>query len=237
MLPLRAEARRDYRQLVLGARLFDRGGRYRCVAQGAAGRIEPAGNFALTAALGWRWFASPGKAENEPGGQFCGDCGERIAEPVVVRPPPEPRAYTPKHLAEKILQSKSALEGERKQVTVLFADVKGSMDLAEHVDPEEWHRILDRFFQILSEGVHRFEGTINQFTSDGIMALFGAPIAHEEPAQRACYAALALQADLRRYANELRLEKGFNFSVRNGSQLRRSRGSERSATECGADGC
>jgi class 3 adenylate cyclase/predicted ATPase len=99
---------------------------------------------------------------------------------------------------------------------VLFVDVKGSMDLAEQVDPEEWHKIMDRFFAILSEGVHRFEGTINQYTGDGVMALFGAPIAHEDHAQRACYAALAMQEDLRRYANELRLEKGLNFSVRMG---------------------
>ena len=99
----------------------------------------------------------------------------------------DPRTYTPKHLAEKILTTRTALEGERKQVTVLFADVKGSMDLAEQVDPEEWHQILDRFFAILAEGVHRFEGTVNQYTGDGIMALFGAPIAHEDHAQPACY--------------------------------------------------
>jgi class 3 adenylate cyclase len=128
----------------------------------------------------------------------------------------DPRSYTPKHLVEKILTSRSALEGERKQVTVLFADVKGSMDLAEQVDPEEWHKIMDRFFAIVSEGVHRFEGTINQYTGDGIMALFGAPIAHEDHAQRACYAALHLQQELRRYADELRLERGLNFSVRMG---------------------
>jgi class 3 adenylate cyclase/tetratricopeptide (TPR) repeat protein len=127
-----------------------------------------------------------------------------------------PRDYTPKHLAEKILQSKSALEGERKQVTVLFADVKGSMELAEQVDPEEWHRILDRFFQILADGVHRFEGTVNQYTGDGIMALFGAPIAHEDHAQRACWAALHLQNELRDHANELRVERGLSFAVRIG---------------------
>jgi class 3 adenylate cyclase len=97
---------------------------------------------------------------------------------------PPPRDYIPKHLADKILQSKSALEGERKPVTVLFADVKGSMELAEQVDPEEWHRILDRFFQILTEGVHSYEGTISQYTGDGIMALFGVPVAHEGHAQR-----------------------------------------------------
>jgi class 3 adenylate cyclase/tetratricopeptide (TPR) repeat protein len=99
---------------------------------------------------------------------------------------------------------------------VLFADVKGSLELAEQVDPEEWHRILDRFFQILADGVHRFEGTVNQYTGDGIMALFGAPIAHEDHAQRACYAALHLGDEIRRYADELRLEHGLNFSVRMG---------------------
>ena len=99
---------------------------------------------------------------------------------------------------------------------MLFADVKGSMELAEQVDPEEWHKIMDRFFAILSEGVHRFEGTINQYTGDGIMALFGAPIAHEDHAQRACYAALHLQQELRRYADEMRLEHALNFSVRMG---------------------
>jgi class 3 adenylate cyclase/predicted ATPase len=99
---------------------------------------------------------------------------------------------------------------------VLFADVKGSMDLQEQLDPEEWHRIMDRFFQILTDGVHRFEGTVNQYTGDGIMALFGAPIAHEDHAQRACYSALRLSDELRRYSQELRREKGLNFSVRMG---------------------
>ncbi len=99
---------------------------------------------------------------------------------------------------------------------MLFADVKGSMELAEQLDPEEWHKIMDRFFAILSEGVHRFEGTINQYTGDGIMALFGAPIAHEDHAQRACYAALYLQQELRRYADEMRLERGFGLPVRIG---------------------
>jgi len=144
--------------------------------------------------------------------RFCPDCGA----PGSSRAPREPREYTPRHLAEKILASKSALEGERKQVTVLFADVKGSLELAEQVDPEEWHRILDRFFQILTDGVHRFEGTVNQYTGDGIMALFGAPIGHEDHARRACYAALHLSDGLRRYANELRLRQGLNFSVRMG---------------------
>ncbi len=139
-----------------------------------------------------------------------------IAPLAPTRPERDPRAYTPKHLADKILQSKSAIEGERKQVTVLFADVKGSMELQEDLDPEQWHAIMDRFFQILTEGVHRFEGTVNQYTGDGIMALFGAPIAHEDHAQRACYAALHLRDELRRHANQVRLEHGLSFAVRMG---------------------
>ncbi len=127
-----------------------------------------------------------------------------------------PRDYTPKHLADKILQSKSALEGERKQVTVLFADVKGSMELSGQLDPEVWHQILDRFFSILSEGVHRFEGTVNQYTGDGIMALFGAPIAHEDHAQRACYAALRLREEISRYVTEVKLDHVVGFSTRMG---------------------
>ena len=108
------------------------------------------------------------------------------------------------------------MEGERKQVTVLFADVKGSMELAEEIDPEQWHAVLERFFQILTEGVHRFEGTVNQYTGDGIMALFGAPIAHEDHAQRACYAALHLRDALRALGQELRREYGLDFHTRIG---------------------
>jgi class 3 adenylate cyclase/tetratricopeptide (TPR) repeat protein len=159
-------------------------------------------------------------AANPAGFKFCGDCGASIAtaatSPDVPAVERSPRAYTPKHLAEKILQSKSALEGERKQVTVLFADVQGSMELAEHLDPEQWHTILERFFEILTEGVHRFEGTVNQYTGDGIMALFGAPIAHEDHAQRACYAALHLRDPLRDYADELHRAEGLGFSTRIG---------------------
>jgi class 3 adenylate cyclase/tetratricopeptide (TPR) repeat protein len=152
----------------------------------------------------------------QPGDRFCDGCGHSLGEPRPRPAAPDPRAYTPNHLAEKILTTRAALEGERKHVTVLFADVKGSMDLAEQVDPEVWHGIMDRFFHLLAEGVHRFEGTVNQFTGDGIMALFGAPIAHEDHGQRACYAALHLQHELRRYADEVRLEHGLGFSVRMG---------------------
>src|SRR2546427_6484589 len=123
--------------------------------------------------------------------RFCLECGRPIDANLPTLEA-EPRSYTPKHLAEKILSTRSVIEGERKQVTVLFADLKGSMDLSESIDPEAWHKIMERFFQILTDGVHRFEGTVNQYTGDGIMALFGAPIAHEDHAARACYAALAL---------------------------------------------
>ena len=155
---------------------------------------------------------------NLPDHHFCGGCGAALdsREGQASAPQRAPRAYTPKHLADKILQSKSALEGERKQVTVLFADVKGSMELAEQVDPEAWHKIMDRFFAILTNGVHRFEGTVNQYTGDGIMALFGAPIAHEDHAQRACYAALRLCEELQRYGQDLKRQRGLNFSVRMG---------------------
>lgn len=139
-----------------------------------------------------------------------------IESQVPLREIPAPNSYTPKHLAEKILQSRSALEGERKRVTVLFADVKSSMDLAGQLGAEDWHTILDRFFSILNDGIHRFEGTINQYTGDGIMALFGAPIAHEDHAQRACYAALQLRDELRRFSVELRVERGIDFSTRIG---------------------
>ena len=159
--------------------------------------------------------------ELKPTARFCPGCGGATQEGVtgaaaISSDERTPRDYTPKHLADKILQSKSALEGERKHVTVLFADVKGSMELAEQIDPEQWHAILDRFFAILTDGVHRFEGTVNQYTGDGIMALFGAPIAHEDHAQRACYAALHLRDRLRQYADELRIDPGVNFSFRIG---------------------
>jgi class 3 adenylate cyclase/tetratricopeptide (TPR) repeat protein len=154
---------------------------------------------------------------NPSDASFCNGCGQRLRDAAPPASPERaPRDYTPKHLAEKILHGKSALEGERKQVTVLFADVKGSMDLSEQVDAEEWHRVLNRFFEILTDGVHRFEGTVNQYTGDGIMALFGAPITHEDHAQRACYAALHLRDELRSYADELRLDRGLSFAVRMG---------------------
>jgi class 3 adenylate cyclase/tetratricopeptide (TPR) repeat protein len=150
---------------------------------------------------------------NPAGARFCNNCGAPLSASGLS---PEPRSYTPRHLVEKILASRSALRGERKLVTVLFADVVRSMELAERVDPEEWHRLLDRLFRILSDGVHRYEGTINQYTGDGIMALFGAPIAHEDHAQRACAAALDMARELGALAHEVRRESGLEFAVRMG---------------------
>src|SRR5512147_47028 len=132
----------------------------------------------------------------EAGSNFCSHCG------LDLRPAAPPGAYTPRHLAEEILHSRAAMEGERKQVTVLFVDVKNSVELARRVGAEAWHRLLNRFFSILAEGVHRFEGTVNQYTGDGIMALFGAPLAHEDHAQRACHAALFLRERLRAFGAE-----------------------------------
>ncbi len=106
--------------------------------------------------------------------------------------------------------------GERKQVTVLFADVQGSMDMAEGQDPEQWHAIMQRFFSTLADAVHRFEGTVDKFTGDGIMAIFGAPVTHEDHARRACYAALKMLDDVGEYAAELRRKHGLNFSTRIG---------------------
>jgi class 3 adenylate cyclase len=159
---------------------------------------------------------------NPPSQQFCDACGHALAggpsaTTLTATPPArEPRAYTPRHLVEKILGTRSALEGERKQVTVLFADVVESMRLAEWLGPEPWHRVLDRVFEILIRGVHRFEGTINQFTGDGIMALFGAPVAHEDHAQRGCHAALASAEELSAYARTLRARSGLDLAIRMG---------------------
>jgi len=152
---------------------------------------------------------------NPPATKYCDGCGQALADAAAPIAATDPRTHPPEHLAEKIRAGRAALEGERKQVTVLFADVMGSMELAEQSDPEEWRRIMDRFFSILCAGVHRFEGTVDKFTGDGIMALFGAPVAHEDHARRACYAALHLHKELAAYAAELRAQ-GLSFSVRMG---------------------
>src|SRR5438128_4983944 len=150
------------------------------------------------------------RTELPPSAKFCLECGERLTPsgPVIVSPSASPEAYTPKHLAERILTAKAALEGERKQVTVLFADLKGSMELLTDRDPEEARKILDPVLAHMMDAVHRYEGTVNQVMGDGIMALFGAPIAHEDHAVRACYAALRMQESVTRYAEEARRARG-----------------------------
>ena len=168
--------------------------------------------------------------ENPDSAKFCSECGARLSGVVAPAPasaasadstapvsPPSPaRNYTPRHLSEKILQNRAAMVGERKRVTVMFADIKGSTVLAEQAGAEAWHNMLDRYFAILGAAVHKFEGTVNQYTGDGIMALFGAPLALEDHAQRACMAALEAQQEVRRYADELRLSTGLNLSMRIG---------------------
>ena len=155
-------------------------------------------------------------AVNPPGNKFCGQCGAALVQAIAPTKFASPDAYTPKHLAEKILTSKSALEGERKQVTVLFADMKGSMELLADRDPEEARKLLDPVIEHMMEAVHRFEGTVSKLMGDGIMALFGAPLAHEDHAVRACYAALRMQESVRRYAAEVRRTEGVPIQIRVG---------------------
>jgi class 3 adenylate cyclase/tetratricopeptide (TPR) repeat protein len=163
--------------------------------------------------------------EAPPGSKFCGECGSALAGAAVApapAPPPEPprptaavtQSYTPAHLSAQILQSRSALEGERKQVTVLFCDLVGSTSLAERLGPETMHLLLNRFFELALAEVHRYEGTINQFLGDGFMALFGAPIAHEDHARRAALSALGLQKALQEHQEEL--GEGLDLKVRMG---------------------
>src|SRR6185312_8219180 len=152
---------------------------------------------------------------NEGSEKFCGGCGGSLTSSAVTAGAKfgSPHVCTPKHLAEKILTSRGAVEGERKQVTVLFADLKGSMELLAERDPEEARALLDPVLEKMMDAVHRYEGTVNQVMGDGIMALFGAPLAHEDHAIRACYAALSLQDAVRRYSDELRRAQGVEVQI------------------------
>src|SRR5262249_25185308 len=180
------------------------------------------------------------QAENDAGSHFCEDCGARLevacpscGTPVtpgkkfcrscgtVLTTEParrfnSPEAYTPKHLAEKILTFKGTLAGERKLVTVLFADLKCSMELLVDRDPDEARKLLDPVLERMMEAVHQYEGTVNQVMGDGIMALSGAPLAHEDHAVRACYAALRMQDTARRYAEEVHQREGLPIQIRVG---------------------
>src|SRR5215475_1460046 len=151
-------------------------------------------------------------AANAAENKFCGQCAAPLDKPAQT-PFATAESYIPRYLAEKILTSRTALEGERKHVTVLFADLKGSMELLTERDPEEARAILDPVLERMMAAVHRYEGTVNQVMGDGIMALFGAPIAHEDHAVRACYAALATQDAIRRYSEEVRRGHGLEVQI------------------------
>ena len=156
------------------------------------------------------------QAELPPSAKFCLECGQRVTASGTGSRFATPDAYTPKHLAARILTSKAALEGERKQVTVLFADIKGSMELLADRDPEEARRILDPVLERMMEAVHRYEGTVNQVMGDGIMALFGAPLAHEDHAVRACYAALRMQESVKQLMERSQGSLGTTVRIRIG---------------------
>ena len=173
--------------------------------------------FCLGCGARFALFCGSCGAELPGDARFCLQCGHAVAAgsaaPVRL---PAPEAYTPKHLAERILDSKAALEGERKQVTVLFADLKGSMELLADRDPEDARKILDPVLERMMEAVHRYEGTVNQVMGDGIMALFGAPLAHEDHAVRACYAALRMQESVSQYAEGVFRSHGVPIQIRVG---------------------
>jgi class 3 adenylate cyclase len=178
--------------------------------------------------------------ENLPGGKFCAECGKRLeircpacgtanvpandtchaCGGPLTQEPPSVRLVSERHtrqrLTEMILTSKAALAGERKQITVLFADVKGSMELIADRDPEEARQILDPVLERMMESVHRYEGTVSEVLGDGIMALFGAPLAHEDHAISACYAALRMQDAVKRYAQEIQRTHGVPIQIRVG---------------------
>ena len=179
-------------------------------------RHENPGGAKFCAECGSRLFVACAAcgAELSPGARFCSQCGAQAGNAAAAARLPQ--SYTPKHLAERILTSRSSLDGERKQVTVLFADLKGSLELLSDRDPEDARRLLDPVLERMMEAVHHYEGTVNQVMGDGIMALFGAPLAHEDHAVRGCYAALRMQDVIRRYADEARRAQGVEVRIRVG---------------------
>lgn len=180
---------------------------------------ESGAKFCEQCAVALVWICANCSHQLTPAAKFCPECARPTGLASEVRTAPRftsSERDTPKHLAEKIFTSKTAREGERKQVTVLFADLKDSMELLADRDPEEARTILDPVLERMMEAVHRYEGTVNQVMGDGIMALFGAPLAYEDHAVRACYAALRMQAAISRYAEEVRLACGMDVRIRVG---------------------
>src|SRR5262249_20917870 len=158
--------------------------------------------------------------QNPDSQTFCGECGARLSPGVMSERLPSPQAsYTPPHLAHRILTSRSALEGERKRVTVLFCDIANSTQLAARVGAEAMHGLLNHFFELALAEVHRYEGTVNQFLGDGFMALFGAPVAHEDHVRRALLAAAGIRQRLRNTSGEagplreIRVRMGLNTGM------------------------
>jgi class 3 adenylate cyclase/tetratricopeptide (TPR) repeat protein len=157
---------------------------------------------------------------NAPDHKFCKQCGQPLVASSALIPAgvtaASPQSYTPQYLAEKILTSRGALEGERKEVTVLFCDVVESSRLAERLDPEAMHQIMDQALRLMAEAIHRYEGTVNQFLGDGLMALFGAPVALEDHALRAVMAALMIQETINAYNEQLKSERDVEIRLRLG---------------------
>jgi class 3 adenylate cyclase len=209
------------------------------------GHENPTGKFCGECGARLQALCPACQAANPPTNKFCGECGGPLAAPPSTAAPARteapavapvgeaaapssvtapqspyhdasPATYTPKHLAEKILASKGAVQGERKNVTVMFVDVCGFTTISERLDPEDVHGIMDRAFEVMMEAVHRHEGTINQFLGDGIMALFGAPIAHEDHPHRALSAALGIRDGLKPLQEDVRRTHGVEFRVRMG---------------------
>jgi hypothetical protein len=155
-------------------------------------------------------------ARNAPAQKFCGECGACLESGALSRQLASPDTYTPKHLAAKILTSKTALEGERTQVRVLFADLEGYMELLADRDPEDARKLVDPVLTPMMDAVHHYEGTVNQAMGDGITALFGAPLTHEDHAMSACYAAPRMQEGAQSYSHELRRAHGVEVQIRVG---------------------
>ena len=158
-------------------------------------------------------------AVGEPGSRFCNTCGNQLPATTSGGPAPKilpPDRYSPRHLAERILTARPTGESERKHVTVFFADMKSSLELLADRGPEAARDLVDPVLERMMSAVHRYEGMVNQVLGDGIMALFGAPLAVEDHALRACYAALALQSEIARHAEDVLRMQGVTIQVRVG---------------------